>query len=221
MGVTLISLAVCIGIPLAGAVIFRRRKDGTLTTFLVGAAGFLISQPLLRMPLLSWLGKNSEWYMLLPYENVVGYFLFQGLTAGIFEECSRWVGLGVVRRGRTRWIDGVAYGLGHGGCEAVWMFVTQVLPLAASGRAGFGVALGAWERFFTMLVHIGFTFLVLEGVKGKKLRYLFLAVLVHGLVDFSIILGNPWVLEGLIAAEGTAAFLLVWKRRENLQGKEK
>lgn len=214
MVVTLISFAVCAGLPLAGAIFFGRRRDGTLVTFLVGAAGFLISQPALRLPLLAWLRKNSEWYMLLPYDNPVGYFLFAGLTAGIFEECSRWIGLGLFRRGRTGWMEGMAYGLGHGGCEAAWSFVIQVIPLAAKGQAGLGVALGAWERFFAMLVQVGFTFLVLEGVRTGKLRYLLWAILAHCLVDFSIILGNPWLLEGLIGAEGLAALGLVWRLRK-------
>lgn len=214
---TVLWFLVCVGIPLGGAIYFIYRRDGTVLSFLVGVFGFLISQPLLRLNLLNLLNTKSEWYMLLPYTNVVLYFIFMAFTAAIFEESARWIGMGIFRKGKTDWMDGMAYGLGHGGIEAAWMFFSQVLPAIRSGQeiSGWNAVLGSWERFFTMMVQIGFTFVVLYGLKTKKIRYLGLAILLHGVVDFLIIIGNVWILEGLIALEGIAAMLLVFRVRKS------
>ncbi|MDO4273446.1 MAG: YhfC family glutamic-type intramembrane protease [Eubacteriales bacterium] len=210
-----ISFLVCVGIPLTGAIYFLRRKDGTFLSFIVGAAGFFISQPLIRLSLLEAAREKNDWFTLLPYTNIVLYFVILGLTAGIAEECARWLGLGIFRKGRVSWMDGAAYGLGHGGFEAAWIFFVQIIPLAGTEAAGWNLAIAAWERLFTMMVHTGLTFVVLYGLKKKKIGYLGLAILLHGIVDFLIILGNPWVLEGLITAEGVLALVLVLRCRKN------
>lgn len=211
-----ISFVVCVGIPLGGAVYFFYRRDGTGLTFLVGMLGFLIAQPVLRLNLLGVLGANADWFKLFPYTNLVGYFVFMGLTAGIFEEFARWLGMGIFRKGRVSWMDGVAYGLGHGGVEAAWIFLAQVLPGLQSGQvsAGWNLAIGAWERVFTMMVQIGLTFVVLYGLKQKKIRWLGVAIVMHGVVDFLIIIGNVWILEGLIALEGIVAMIVVLRLRK-------
>lgn len=207
---------VCVGIPLGGVIYFIYRRDGTFLSFLVGVFGFLISQPLLRLNLLDFLNTNAEWYMLLPYTNVVVYFIFMGVTAGIFEESARWIGMGIFRKGKTAWMDGLAYGLGHGGIEAAWLFFTQVFPAIQRGQeiSGWSAVLGPWERFFAMMIQIGFTFVVLYGVKTKKIRYLGLAILLHGVVDALTIIGNVWIVEGLVALEGITAMVLVLRVRK-------
>lgn len=212
---TVISLLACVGIPLAGAAYFVKRRDGTFLTFVVGAVCFYVSQPLLRIPLVGLAGRELQWFSLLPYTSIVGYYLILGFTAGLFEECARWLGFRIFRKGRVSWMDGLAFGLGHGGCEAAWLFFVQVLPLAGGGHAGPSLLIGAWERIFTMMVHIGLTFVVLYGIKTRRLRYLGLAILLHGLVDFSLILGNVWLLEAMITAEGILSLILVLRARRN------
>lgn len=210
----IISFIVCVGVPAAGGIYFLRRRDGTFLTFITGILGFYISQPVLRIPLLRLLMQSSTTLALLPYTSIALYYLFAGFTAGFFEESARFVGLGVFRRGHTSWMDGMAYGLGHGGCEAAWLFFTQVLPLISQGQAGFNVILGAWERIFTIMVHIGLSFLVLHAVKTSQKRYFILAIALHTLVDFLIVIGNVRILEGLIAIEGLTAIILVFRYKK-------
>ncbi|MDO5540544.1 MAG: YhfC family glutamic-type intramembrane protease [Eubacteriales bacterium] len=215
MFAAIISFTVCVGIPLTGAVYFLHRRDGTFFTFLTGVLCFYISQPLIRMPLLNLMGLKFEWMAFLPYTNIFLYFLFMGFTAGFFEESARYIGLKLFRKGRTSWADGIACGLGHGGCEAAWLFFTQVLPLALQGNAGFGVLLGAWERIFTMLIQIGLSLIVIYAIKKHKIQWLILAILLHTVIDFLIVLGNIWILEGLITLEGLVALLLIVKWKKN------
>lgn len=218
-----ISAAVCVGIPVASGIYFcfYRNRDGTFFTFLIGAACFYISQPLIRIPLINILGKNNSWFMMLPYTNIVLYYLLLGFTAGLFEETARFIGMNLFCKNRTSWWNGIAFGLGHGGCEALWLFVIQVLPLIKQQQLGIGLVIGAWERIFTILVHIGLSFIVLYGIKVKKVRYLFLAIALHTIADFLIIIGNVWILEGLITLEGIIAIVLVLHCKEKSIWKEK
>lgn len=213
----MISFIVCVGIPAAGGIYFICRRDGTCLTFITGILGFYISQPLIRIPLLHLLMQKSTALALLPYTSILLYYLFAGFTAGLFEESARFIGLKLFRKGHTSWMDGIAYGLGHGGCEAAWVFFTQVLPLANQGRAGFGVIIGSWERIFTIMVQIGLSFVVLHAVKTGRKRYLILAIALHTLVDFLIVIGNIWIVEGLITLEGLITITLVfkYKKKEN------
>lgn len=215
----IISFAVCIGIPAAGAIYFLHRRDGTFLTFATGVLCFYISQPLIRIPLLGILGQKSDWFTLLPYTNIVLYFLFMGFTAGLFEETARYIGLKIFRKNRISWMDGLAFGLGHGGCEAVWLFISMVLPVIRQGQAAPGLILGAWERLFTMMLHIGLSFVVLYGIKIKQKRYLALAIALHTIVDFLIIIGNVWIIEGLITLEGFISIILVLKCKKNFDFK--
>ena len=127
----IISFIVCAGIPAAAAIYFLRRGDGTFLTFITGVLCFYISQPIIRVPLLRLLMQKSSTFALLPYTNILLYYLFAGFTAGLFEESARFIGLKIFRKGHTSWMDGMAFGLGHGGCEAAWLFFTQVLPLVS------------------------------------------------------------------------------------------
>lgn len=223
MAAIALAVAVEVVLPLLGAVYFWRRRDGTFLTFLTGVLGFYLSQPLLRIPLLNGLGSHAVWFSMLRAVNPVGYLFLLAFTAGLFEESARWAGMRLLRKGRTSWMDAFAYGLGHGGCEAAWLFFSQILPACRSGSfSPAGAALGAAERFFTMMVQIGLTFVVVYGLQKRRLWYLLLAVALHTAVDFQLILGNVWLLEGLIALEGIGAMAVVFwlKKRKKREKKE-
>lgn len=83
---------------------------------------------------------------------------------------------------------------------------------AAGGRT----LLGGVERLFALTLHVGFSFLIFKGVEEKKARWWLLAVLLHGLTDFQLVIGNLAVVEGLLAIEAVAVLLLVVRfvRRE-------
>ena len=63
---------------------------------------------------------------------------------------------------------------------------------------GSQVLLGGVERLFAMTLHVGFSFLIFKGVEEKKARWWLLAVLLHGLTDFQLVIGNLAVVEGLL-----------------------
>ena len=98
-------------------------QRGGLWIFVLGILSFVLSQPVLRIPLINWLGNHWEWLMTLPYVSRAGYYGMLAVTAGLFEETARWIGFSLIRRkkGDLVWRDGLAFGLGHGGAEAVWI----------------------------------------------------------------------------------------------------
>ena len=107
-----ISLLICIGIPVLGGIYFAVKGKGYFLTFLTGILSFVVTQMILRIPLLGYLKTNWEWFMILPYSHYYIYMAIAAFSAGVFEETGRVVGLGVLRKGKTSWMDAVAFGLG-------------------------------------------------------------------------------------------------------------
>lgn len=180
-----------LGVPLASCIYYLWKRDGRIWMFFAGILSFTVSQLLIRIPLLQYAGKKWEWLMLLPYTSLVLYYGFLGLTAGLFEETGRWAAFSLMKRRRRAldWKDALALGLGHGGVEAVWVAVSGLMAgnfdfTAAGGRT----LLGGVERLFAMTLHVGFSFLIFKGVEEKKARWWLLAVLLHGLTDFQLVI---------------------------------
>ena len=112
-----------------------------------------------------------------------------------------------------RWIDGVSFGLGHGGIEAIlliglanvnnlalaatinagqWDVIAQALPPEAADQLFTALTqtapamflLGGVERLAAITLHIACSLIVLAGiVHGRKLVAWVVAVLVHGLFN--------------------------------------
>jgi uncharacterized membrane protein YhfC len=121
----------------------------------------------------------------------------------------RWL----MKREPKTWDKGVMYGLGHGGIESMLLIAGLVavtliqvlalsrtdlstLPLTAEQRAlaaqqlaaiaaqpSWVPLLGAWERLWTIPLHVALSLLVLQVFRRGSLRWLWFAILAHALVD--------------------------------------
>jgi uncharacterized membrane protein YhfC len=145
------------------------------------------------------------------------YGIFLGLTAGLFEEGGRYLGYRTLLRKRSRWIDGFAFGVGHGGIEAITLVgMTNINSLVyalminngqfnqLAGQMPADTAkqvlaqlttlqpldayLGGIERIFALIIQIALSLLVLLAVRNRKLYLAGLAVLAHMLVDAPIVI---------------------------------
>ncbi|MFR3790927.1 MAG: YhfC family glutamic-type intramembrane protease [Blautia massiliensis (ex Durand et al. 2017)] len=184
------NVAVCLGIPVAAFVLARLRSKAGWKVFLLGVAGFFVSQIVVRQPILTLLGQVDGW-RLFSAQNPAGYLLVLALTAGLAEETARFVILHfVVRKGWTDRGTPLWYGLGHGGLEAALVGVNNLLLLIFSAgvlqAAGASAALAGVERISAMMAHVGFSYLVYCGLRRK--RFFVLAILLHALYDFAIVL---------------------------------
>jgi uncharacterized membrane protein YhfC len=171
--------------------------------FFLGALCFLITQVFTRVPLLSWL-QAEPGFMLwaMSYPLISGMLI--ALTAGIFEESGRFAFKAVaLKPARTRISEPVIFGLGHGLCEAVWMFS---MFWGSISILGFPILIvPVFERLLAITLHVGFSVLIWNGFQlNKRLHYLLLAILAHGMVDALIPLAGKLGL-GVLALEGIVA----------------
>lgn len=179
-----------------------------------GALTFPLSQ-LLRIPLLLAAAAllnpvAANWDPdLLFWVN----FAVLTLTSGLFEEGARYVVLRWAAKGVRAWKEGLFYGVGHGGIEAVLIVggasISNIVLLASADTvlAQLGqmspeqaaavqaqidavqaitwsaVGMSIWERATAIILHIGLSLLVLLGVVRREFRLVLAAMLVHALFN--------------------------------------
>lgn len=153
--------------------------------FILGVLTFVISQMVLRLPLLAYISRQSISFNMMHVTKPIVYVLIIGFSAGIFEEVARYIAIRFLMR-RRDFHGGLLFGVGHGGIEAVIFLGVQAIMLTASPSAfahSDAFLLGSVERFFAVILHIGLSMIVLTGVVVKQIRYLILAILLHGVID--------------------------------------
>ena len=184
----------------------RQRWPGVWRPFAVGALAFVLSQVLTRIPLMTLVVPQlpDPWSAFFLSGPVASF------TAGLFEETGRLLLMLWLMKAFHRWIDGVSFGLGHGGIEAVllvgtaninnlvissiinaggWDAIARTLPAEAAEQLRAALVdtspwmflLGGVERLAAITLHIACSLLVLAGiVHGRKLAGWVAAVLLHG-----------------------------------------
>ncbi len=108
-------------VPVAVVIAARRTLGTTWALIAFGAATFVVSQAV-RWPFL-WLLTKASAGVAIPPGLIAWVPTFNlavlCLTSGLFEEGARYLGYRYVVPRVRRWADGVTYGLGHGGGEAI------------------------------------------------------------------------------------------------------
>lgn len=193
----LLNVLICFGIPIIGTIWLGRRSGRVIKPFLIGIAAFTLSQLVLRIPLITLVLPDFTWYQLMqlnPYLNGV----FLGLTAGIFEETARLIFMKQFLRNRTTRADGLAFGLGHGGIEAMVLVGINCIATMFMYPAGYmdlsevgylTILTGGLERISAMMFHVGASLIVLYGIRvHQSVRYTLLAILLHALLDSMLVI---------------------------------
>jgi uncharacterized membrane protein YhfC len=241
-----ISLLLVFLFPIGLWIYFYKKERISAIAVLVGALTFVISQIVLRIPLLQLL-QGQSWYAAMA-KNIWISALFLGLTAGLFEEVGRFLGFKFLLKKKLEWKNGIAFGIGHGGIEAIIItgltYINNIVfslminsgafdkisgtfapglsdyivnALANTSPAMFLV--GGFERVFAIIAHIAFSIIVLYGVKNRKGVYIIYAILAHALLDAPTVLISYYF--GTWAAEGyvvlfTAAALIFSMKSKKL-----
>lgn len=118
-----ISCVVSVGLPIVLAVVCARRRRGALRAVLMGALCFVVGAQILE-------GLCHQLvFTLFPslQQTPAAYILYACLAAGLFEETARLVGLRRLCRRDDDVITGFAYGVGHGGIEAILVAVVSAV----------------------------------------------------------------------------------------------
>lgn len=106
--------------PVILAIVLTRRLRESFSIVLYGALIFLAFQLLTRVPLIAVAGQLLASALEQSIALRWGWIAVLAFTAGLAEEIGRYVGYRWLLRKRARtWGQGVLYGVGHGGCEAV------------------------------------------------------------------------------------------------------
>lgn len=209
----ILSVIISAVIPILMFVYYIFYKKQGLKPFIVGILVFFISQTILRLPLLSYVLPNQLWYMRLSL-NPYLYSIFLGLTAGIFEEIGRYIGFKYFLKNNQKYSDGLSFGFGHWAVEAMLIVGINAVALLFNPNLVEGLGLNTTnaflmglERLFVMSVHVGLSMVVLYGIRLNKISYLFVAIILHGIIDSGIgILPQLFNLGSM----GMEVYVLIW-----------
>lgn len=238
--------------PLVVAFIAGRRLHVSWRYFGFGAMVFLAAQILTRLPAVAVIQTLFATQLRSPPLMWV-WLVTLSVTAGLFEEIGRFLGYRWLMRGEDKiWPKAIMYGLGHGGLESmvvagggsllsvVGLVVALTRPpdaLSQQARAqvdqllttlrsqpDWFPLLGAWERVAAMGIQVALSTIVLQVFRRARLRWLWLAVLLHALVDGvtvgAVQLAGPGTVRAgllsttLVTFFGVSAVWLVVRLRE-------
>ena len=115
----------------------KHRKMGVVSAWFIGAAGFFVTQIIVRLPILSILG-TQQWFLDFSRNHQILYVVILGFTAGLFELAGRYVAAKIMSKNLS-FERGFAAGLGHGGIEAIVLIgMTYVSNLLYVGMINSG-----------------------------------------------------------------------------------
>ena len=115
----IITLFVSLVLPVVILIVFaaKNRKQGIVSAWLLGAAGFFVTQILIRLPILTALSGQS-WFLSFSQNHLFAYAFTLAFTAGLFELAGRF-GVAKLLQKNLNFRRSLAAGMGHGGIEAM------------------------------------------------------------------------------------------------------
>lgn len=109
---------ISISLPLIFLIYFIRKYPSSWKPILVGFCVFIVFSQVLEGALhllVSFINPQTHESTNNPYFSA----LYVSLSSGIFQEVGRYLGFYYVLKKHRSWKDGMAYGVGHGGVEAL------------------------------------------------------------------------------------------------------
>ena len=250
----IVAIVFAILYPLVLAILARRRLGISWRYFGYGALIFFLFQLISRVPLVTILGNVLAPQLASSRVFLLFWLIALPLTAALFEEIGRYVGYRwLMRKEEKTWDKAVMYGLGHGGLESIVLVgglglislvnilvlssinlnilpasqhaqVLQQLAAIHAQPAWFPL-LGAWERLWGIPFHVAMSVVVLQVFRRGQIRWLWLAVLLHTLLDLSATLLPQWfgpgfntslLIESVVALFGVLSVWIIWRLRERM-----
>jgi uncharacterized membrane protein YhfC len=189
----------------------------------IGAATFILSQAG-HIPFNWGIGKLLNQTYMISWSQayqLIFTAVFLGLSAGIFEEVTRYLVLRWWAKDARSWRTGILFGAGHGGMEAIILgglvlysffqltalrnidlatiIPANQLELAQKQVAAYWSTnwytslLGALERLFTIPCQIAMAVMVMQVFTRKQGRWLFLAIGYHAIIDASAVVNVKYL----------------------------
>jgi uncharacterized membrane protein YhfC len=247
-----ISAVFVIVYPIVLAIIANRRLKVGWRYFGYGALIFFLFQIITRVPAVIFIQRAIAPQLQASLPLRITWYFVLALTAGLFEEIGRYIGYRwLMRREEKTWDKAIMYGIGHGGLESMLVIGGQLLltlfNIVLISFAGFRVLsatqrisvieqfaainampawtslLGGWERLWTVPIHIALAVIVLQVFRRKNIWWLWLAVLLHTIVDSFALLLPEWLgsgvntslaVESAVTIFGLGALWIIWRLRD-------
>ena len=230
--------------PVALGIYLARRFKVEWHLFFVGMLTFVGSQ-VLHIPFNLYVIKpievNSGWAFAPGSLQLALLAVVYGLSAGLFEETARYIVYTRWLPQARRWRDGLMFGAGHGGVEAM---IFGALALAAFlyylvlrnadpasmpaaqyadvqlywSQPWYAYLLGALERFSAICFHLSAALLVLQAVVRDNVWWYVAALLWHTFLDavavFAVSTWGAYVTEGLVLGLALVSIGIVFALRK-------
>ena len=161
-----VTLFVSLILPVLVLIVFaaKHRKQGILSAWLLGAAGFFVTQILIRLPILTAL-QSQSWFLSFAQNHLFAYAFSLAFTAGLFELAGRFAVAKLMQK-RLTLRRSLATGLGHGGIEAMIIVgITYINNLAYIAM----INSGAFDTIVAQTAALGVDVSQLELIKQQLL----------------------------------------------------
>lgn len=199
----------------AGLIVYYKKREGiSIKSAVIGAIGFIVFVQVLEKILHVFVITKFPDYAEHPWM----FSLYGALTAGIFEELGRFFLFVWLLKTYREYKDGISFGVGWGGSEAIILPLTMVVPnilfsfMINGGTFDTSMAsqmttdqlntlketvlnqgagyymFGMLERFLAIFIQIALSILILLGVTKKTFRLIILSVLLHAAINFPLAL---------------------------------
>ena len=234
MKIHVIITMIALFVFLIAAILFSKKKSKiNLSVLGLGAVAFFVSSQVLeKIVHLLVLHPQKDGTVPLMTANPLLYVIYGICMAALFEETARLIFFKWLEKKRTlEDSDALAYGLGHGGLELLYLGMGSLISLlilfsllessnpdlanllpkntleTVQSLSGWQVYLLGVERVLALVMQIGLSFWVYQAVRQKKWIYLVAAYGLHALFDLAPSLSqvgwlsNPLLVEGLLAVE--------------------
>ena len=225
-----VSAAISIGLPVVLFFVWRKKYNLKFVPLLIGTVAFIIFAMILEQLLHAIvLQPNPDGSIALARNNPVLFVLYAIFAAGVFEETARFISFHLLKRKYKGLGTGLAYGIGHGGVEAVLIaglamisgiimsvtinsgntgllgddpvVIAQINTLAGANPVMF-LASG-FERILAVTIHISLSMLVWCSVKVKGKLWLYpAAIVLHALVNVAPALYQAGYIDNIWLIEG-------------------
>jgi uncharacterized membrane protein YhfC len=212
-----------VAMPVGLAICLTRYWKMGARLWWIGVATFILSQ-IVHIPVNIGVDRLLNQTSIIswdPIAQLLFYAIFLGLSAGIFEEGARYLVLRWWAKDARSWRNGVLFGAGHGGVEAIILgllviyaffqmmilrnnAVAEIVPASQLALVQEQVAsywsttwynslLGALERLFTIPCQIAMAVMVMQVFTRKNILWLLIAIGYHAILDGVAVFGQKYL----------------------------
>ena len=169
------TMILCLVLPIVLLILLVRKykKEGIFPAWLLGAAGFFVTQMVIRVPILTVL-QTRDWFVDFSANTPFLYAFSLAFTAGLFELAGRFAVAKLMVKNLT-FRRSLAAGLGHGGIEAMLLvgltYINNLIYIVMINTGTFDSMLAEVAAMGDAVPQLEATLAQLEMIKTQLISY--------------------------------------------------